>query len=262
MNKPDIVRAVKAERRATLTLLRELEPDRFDTPTALPGWRIREVVAHLITTDKASVTGGIIPTVLLSRNTDKLEEWNERQVPKWSHRPVTDLLVGLERWGRRFARLADSIPFGMYKVRIPTPWGRAPGGIGFWVRAYDEWVHRHDIRRALGLPEEQVDVASVSEFLLNAIGYGTITSLDDLVGTVAISFDGVPLPEFGYDLATGAFGAEVAEGADARITASAPEFIMAAAARDRFDDMIANGTMKIEGDEKLASALLEKLRIV
>jgi uncharacterized protein (TIGR03083 family) len=261
MNKPDIVRAVKAERRATLTLLRELEPDRFDIPTALPGWRIREVVAHLITTDKSSVTGGIIPTILLARNTDRLEEWNERQVPKWANRPVPDLLVGLDRWGRRFARLADTTPIGMYRVRIRTPWGRAPGGIAFWVRAYDEWVHRHDIRRALDLPDEEVDVAPVSEFLLNAIGYGTINSLPP-AGTIAISFGGVPLPEFGYDLATGAFGAEVAAGADARITASAPEFIMAAAARDRFDDMIGNGTMKIEGDEKLASALLEKLRIV
>jgi uncharacterized protein (TIGR03083 family) len=261
MNKPDIVRAVKAERRATLTLLRELEPDRFDTPTALPGWRIREVVAHLITTDKSSVTGGIIPTVLLSRNTDRLEEWNERQVPKWANRPVTDLLVGLERWGRRFGRLADSVPAGMYKVRIPTPWGRAPGGIAFWVRAYDEWVHRHDIRRALDLPDEQVDLAPVAEFLLNAIGYGTLESLAR-VGTIAISFDGVPLPEFGFDLASGSFGVELAEGADARIVASAPEFIMAVAGRDRFEDLIANGTLKIEGDEKLVSELLEKLRIV
>jgi uncharacterized protein (TIGR03083 family) len=262
LNKPEIVRAVKAERRATLTLLRDLEPTRFDTPTALPGWRVREVVAHLITTDKASVTGGIIPTVLLARDTDRLEEWNERQVPKWASRSVPDLLVGLERWGRRFARLADSIPAGMYRVRIPTPWGRAPGGIAFWVRPYDEWVHRQDIRRALDLPDEQVDVASVSEFLLNAIGYGTIHSLRPRPAALAISFDGVPIPEFGYDLATRSFGPDLAGGADVRIVASAPPFIMAAAGRDKFDDLMTNGTLKVDGDEALAAEFLENLRIV
>jgi uncharacterized protein (TIGR03083 family) len=262
MNKTEIVRAVKAERRATLALLGELEPDRFDTPTALPGWRVREVVAHLITTDRSSVTGGIIPTILLARNTDRLEEWNERQVPKWANRPVPDLLVGLERWGRRFARLADTTPIGMYRVRIPTPWGRAPGGIAFWVRAYDEWVHRHDIRRALDMPDEQVDVESVSEFLLNAIGFGTIRSLSPRPAAIAISFDGVPIPEFGYELAGRSFGPEFAGGADARIVASAPGFIMAAAGRDSFADLMANGTLKVDGDEALASELLENLRIV
>jgi uncharacterized protein (TIGR03083 family) len=262
MNKPEIVRSVKAERRASLNLLRDLDPDRFDAPTALPGWRIREVVAHLITTDKSSVTGGIIPTILLARNTDRLEEWNERQVPKWANRPVPDLLIGLDRWGRRFARLADSTPVGMYRVRIRTPWGRAPGGIAFWVRAYDEWIHRHDIRRALDLPEEQVDLASIAEFLLNAIGYGTIHSLPQRPAAVAISFDGVPLPEWGYDLAGRTFGSDLAKGADARIVASAPAFIMAAAGRDRFEDLKTNGLLKVDGDETLADELLGSLRVV
>jgi uncharacterized protein (TIGR03083 family) len=262
MNKPEIVRAVKAERRATLALLRDLEPDRFDIPTALPGWRIREVVAHLITTDKSSVTGGIVPVVLISTNTDRLEDWNERQVPKWANRPVQDLLVGLDRWGRRFARLAESVPSGMYRVRLRTPWGRAPGGIAFWVRAYDEWVHRQDIRRSLDLLEEQVDLAMVSEFLLEAIGYGTLPSLTTREGRIAISFDGVPLPEWRYDLATRGFGTEQPGEPDVRITASAPAFIMAAAGRDRFDDLRTNGLLKVDGNEELAGELLGKLRIV
>ena len=55
--KGEIVRAVMAERRASLGLLRSLSPEQFDTPTALSGWRVREVVAHLITVDKATVIG-------------------------------------------------------------------------------------------------------------------------------------------------------------------------------------------------------------
>src|SRR5438067_4965176 len=101
MPKHDIVRLVRAERRATLALLSGLDPAAFDTPTALPGWRVREVVAHLITTDRAAVLGTILPAV--ARGTDRLEAWNERQVKRWSARPVPELLVGLDRWGRRFA---------------------------------------------------------------------------------------------------------------------------------------------------------------
>ena len=58
-----------------------------------------------------------------------------------------------------------------------------------------------------------------------------------------------------------AAGPEVAAGAEARIHAG-PGFVMAAAGRDRFDQLQERGLLKIEGDEALARGLLEKLRIV
>ena len=64
MNKAEIVRSIRGERRRTLGLLGTLEPARFDTPTALPRWRVREVAAHLVTTDRGSVIGTILPALL------------------------------------------------------------------------------------------------------------------------------------------------------------------------------------------------------
>ena len=55
------------------------------------------------------------------------------------------------------------------RVRVPTLWGRGPGGLLIWSRAYDDWVHRQDIRRAVGMDDEQVDLAPVAEFLLTAM---------------------------------------------------------------------------------------------
>jgi hypothetical protein len=101
LNKQEIVRAIRDERRRTLTFLQGLEPTQFDTPTALPAWRIREVIAHLITTDKASVTGANLIAVLGSM--DRLERWNEGGVPKWANRPIPELMMGLDRWGRSLA---------------------------------------------------------------------------------------------------------------------------------------------------------------
>jgi len=259
VSKDEIVRSVKAERRATLGLLRTLEPDRFDASTALPGWRIREVVAHLITVDKATVTGTNLLVVFTSM--ERLERWNEGQVPKWAGRPVSDLLVGLERWGRRFARFVGSLPAPMYRMRMPNPWGRV-GGMMVWVRAYDEWVHRQDIRRALGMPDEDTDLASVSEFLLTCMATVTLREIGARPGRVAISIQGAPVAEWVYDLSSGTGGPLGASDADARIVAPAAAFIMAAAGRDSFDELRANGTLTLEGDETLANVYLAKTRIV
>ncbi len=261
MNKPDVVRSIAAERARTLGLLRPLSDDRFDVPTALPGWRVREVVAHLITTDQAAVTGAILSQVFGSM--DKLEAWNEKQVAKWRDRPVRDMLLALDRWGRRFAAFARAFPAPMYRLRLPSVLGRGEAGMLVWIRAYDEWIHRQDIRRAFGMPDEDVDLESVAQFLLRAIAASTSPNVEGPPGArVAISLEQVPLPEWGYELGTRTNGADLAASATSRILARAPAFVMAAAGRDPFDALEREGLLKIEGEEAPARRLLAKLRIV
>jgi uncharacterized protein (TIGR03083 family) len=258
-SKRDIISAIKDQRRRTLAYVSELDPSQFESEV-LPGWRVREVLAHLITTDKASVTGAILPVVF--RSMDYLEKWNERQVPRWANRAPSDLIVGLDRWGRRFARFAATLPGPLYRTPMPTLWGRGPGGMLVFSRVYDEWIHRHDIRRGLGQPDESVDLAPVAEFLFRAIRMDTVPKLPDRTGTVSISLDGVPLPEWRYDLESGAAGPGADGAADARITAPGPSFVMTAAGRGTFDELEGAGTLSVEGDAELARALLSKLRIV
>ncbi len=97
--KDDIVRSIVAERQRSLELLRSLAPEAFDTSTALPGWRVRDVVAHLVTTDRASVTGSLLPPLV--RGQDAVERWNEKAIKSWADRPVPELLAGLDTWGKR-----------------------------------------------------------------------------------------------------------------------------------------------------------------
>jgi uncharacterized protein (TIGR03083 family) len=262
LNKDEIVRAIRDERRRTLSFLRGLEPEQFDAPTALPGWRLREVIAHLITTDKASVTGANLITVLGSM--DRLERWNERQVPKWAGRSIRELLMGLDRWGRGIHRLARTMPSALYRLRVPTIFGRAPAGLLLWSRVYDEWIHRQDMRRALGLPDEEVDLASPSEFLLTAIVSEVLPKLPDLTGDLVISLEGAPIPEWRYDLAaqTGAPTRGPSEAATARVAGPTGLFIMAAAGRGSFHELRADGTVKVEGDDELATRFLAHLRVV
>ncbi len=256
--KSDILRAVRDQRRRTLAYLSELDPEQFDV-VALPGWRVREVLGHLISTDRAAVTGTILPVVFGSM--EKLEAWNDRQVGKWADRAPADLMVALDRWGRRFIRFASAIPGPVYQVRMPTLWGRGPGGMLVFSRAYDEWIHRQDIRRALGQPDEDVDLAPVTEFLMNAIRMNTVPAVPRGTGRVAISLQGVPVPVWSFDLAGGSSGPN-GEAADARIEAAGPGFVMAAAGRGTFEEMESQGGLSMSGDQDLARTFLSKLRIV
>jgi uncharacterized protein (TIGR03083 family) len=256
--KNDVLRAVKDQRRRTLGYLSELDPEQFDV-VVLPGWRVREVLGHLISTDRASVTGSILPVVFGSM--EKLEAWNERQVGKWADRDPADLMVALDRWGRRFVRLYSAVPAPVYRLRMPTLWGPGPGGMLVFSRAYDEWIHRQDMRRGLGQPDEDVDLAPVVEFLMNAVGMNTVPQLTERHGRVAISLEGVPLPAWSFDLAARSGGPD-GGAADARIEAAGPGFVMAAAGRGTFEELESGGGLSISGDRELGRAFLSKLRIV
>jgi uncharacterized protein (TIGR03083 family) len=263
VTKDELVRAVRAERRRTLGLVRQLEPPQFDV-IATPGWRVREVLAHLITTDRASVLGSNLVTLFASA--ERLERWNDRQVPKWADRPAAELYLGLERWGRRLARFLGGVPSPVYRLRLPTFLGRGPVQLLAWSRVYDEWVHRQDIRRALGMPDEDVDLAPVAEFLMAAVAVNTVPKLKDRKGTVILSLKDEPIASWRYDLASGKSGPEGGHprtaGPDVRISGPGPAFVMAAAGRDSFAQLMAEGVIGVEGDRDLAEAFLGALRIV
>jgi uncharacterized protein (TIGR03083 family) len=252
VGRDEIVRANSMERRKTIALVRGLAPTEWDAPTALPGWRIRELAAHLITTDKAAVTSALVLEVFTSMA--RLERWNEGQVPKWAGKPITELLSGLEAWGRRFARMTSLVPRRLLRLRLPTAWGKAPASIMFRIRAYDEWIHRQDIRRALGRPDERVDLAHVIELLFVAIESHTLPQLDTQ-GTIRLDVIGVPVPVMAWAIGDN-------PETEATITVPCPELIMAAAGRDSFASLREKQVLTIEGDEALAERFLGLLRIV
>ncbi len=261
-SKHEILRSIRNERRRTIAFLGTQPPEAFDAP-AVPGWRVREVVAHLITLDRASVTGAVVVQIL-GHGTDRIERWNDRAVRSWADRPVPELLAGLEAWGRRFERQMRLLPVQLYRVRIPTIWGKVPGAFAVWTRAYDEFVHRQDIRRALQLPDDDVDATGIAEMILAILPYDTMPELLGRTGRVAITVIGEPLPEWLYDLGTGRAGPiDGDEPVDARVSVAATPLIMAAAGRaGGFDELESSGGLTISGDHELARAFLSKVRLV
>ncbi len=138
-----------------LDLVTPLSQAEWDAPTALPGWSVGDIVAHV----------GWIEGLLMGE-TDPPHE------PDWAALPhavtdfgrITEIPVDMRRsWTReavlielaeRISRRAEELAAGPHdaSLEVMGPLGRAPLGIVLRMRTLDTWVHEQDIRDALGRP--------------------------------------------------------------------------------------------------------------
>ncbi|MBI4728618.1 MAG: maleylpyruvate isomerase family mycothiol-dependent enzyme [Acidobacteria bacterium] len=262
-DKAEVVQAVRAQRARMIALLEDLAEERWET-IALPGWRVREVAAHVVSTDEAALTGKMFALGLRRLPMADMEAWNETQVGRWADRPIPAILHGLEVWGRRMSRALSALPGPVARSRIPTPFG----SVSFlWLgmaRVYDEWVHAEDVRRAVGLPSDDSTeaVGPVLRQLLAGIPYQTLPRIaPGATGTVVLSMAGGDLPPVGFDLGARRYGAGIDEG-DGAIEADAAPLVMVAAGRDPWREAESAGHIRIRGERAPAEALLEALSVV
>ena len=261
-DKRETVDALRAQRARSLALLEDLTEAQWSTEI-VPGWRTREVAAHLVVTDEASLTGKFLLWGVRQKSIPEIEAWNDRHVPKWADRPIPELLEGLEKWGRRFARVASAAPKGLASLSFPNGFGRVSL---FWLgmlRIYDEWVHIEDVRRALTLPDDGgvETLPAAAKFMLAGIPIQTLSEIPEgAAGTLAIGFVDIDTPSLSIDLGTRQFG--IGLPADAQIKGPAASLIMVAAGRDPWRDVEAAGHLRITGDRKAAETFLDVLRVV
>ena len=124
--RPAGARLLLIERDAILPILRELPDDDFDRPTALPGWSVRDVLAHCaaaLTMTARGTAHGYTP----AENQQDVDE--RRQWP--------------------IGRLLDELTSGYDGAaeRIAAASGRLD------LLALGEWTHGGDVREALGRPD-------------------------------------------------------------------------------------------------------------
>jgi uncharacterized protein (TIGR03083 family) len=116
----------RAERADLLGLLTDLEPPQWDGPTLCSGWRVRDVVAHMISYE------GLSPRELISRFARG----------RFHQGRVNDIGV---------AELRDAGPDELLALleRRLEPNGLT-AGFGCRVALLDAMIHQQDIRRPLG----------------------------------------------------------------------------------------------------------------
>lgn len=151
----EIVSAWQSAADDFLALVTPLSQEEWDAPTALPGWTVGDIVAH-VSWIEGILLGAIDPP----------------HEPDWAALPhvrndfgrITEIPVDLRRsWPREqvLIELADVISRRGADLRggpqdaaveVIGPLGPAPLGRVVRMRAMDTWVHEQDIRDALGRP--------------------------------------------------------------------------------------------------------------
>ena len=136
-----------------IDLVTPLSQAEWDVPTALPGWSVGDIVAHI----------GWLEGLLIG-------EYDAPHEPDWSSLPhaqsdfgrLTEVPVDLRRsWTREavLIELADRIARRTVELEqgphdpaheVMGPFGPAPLGRVLRMRTLDTWVHEQDIRDALG----------------------------------------------------------------------------------------------------------------
>jgi uncharacterized protein (TIGR03083 family) len=159
-------------------LLSGLSEQQWQTPTPLPGWCVRNVVAHIIGTE--SVLQGLnapdadIDVSTLDHVRNDVGVANERWVRHLSTESGAELL---ERFRSitvdRRKRLTD-MSVDDWNAPTLTPVGPESYGRFMRVRLFDCWMHEQDIRDGVGLPSSDTELS----------GPGARQSLDEIAATM------------------------------------------------------------------------------
>jgi uncharacterized protein (TIGR03083 family) len=119
-----------AERRDLVEFLGELTPEQWEQPSLCTGWRVRDVVGHIIGYDELTdaetvlefLRGGLFP-------------------------PRINAAVLARHQGRSTDKLRDALAEHVVPRGLTT-------GFGGRIALSDGMIHHQDIRRPLGLPRE------------------------------------------------------------------------------------------------------------
>lgn len=143
------VQAWKHSADAILSL--DLTDEEWETPTDLPGWTARDVLAHLVHLERVLVVGD--DQDVAGGGTTVQPDYTEAGVAARRHHPAGELRAELAELVHARARALADLPEDGSQ---PAP--GTPGGVAWSLetllrnRAFDMWVHEQDIRRAVGRP--------------------------------------------------------------------------------------------------------------
>ena len=134
-------------------LLAGLKKEDWAAQTALPGWTVRDVVAHVAGTEHL-LTGEPVPDIELPASTreyirNPIGELNEKFVQEARALAIEDAFEDFRGVvAARTEQLAE-MSAADFEADTDSPVGRVPYRHFMGVRLFDCWVHEDDIRLAL-----------------------------------------------------------------------------------------------------------------
>lgn len=152
LDKDDVLTGLFASWDAIDAVLAGLTDEQWQTPTALPGWTVHDVVAHVVGTEMM-LAGEQLPDAIADQPAyvhNEIGALNERWVQHLrGESPQSMLATYREIIARRKAMLTAMSEDEWNTVTL-TPAGPDSYGRFMRVRVFDCWFHEHDIRDAVG----------------------------------------------------------------------------------------------------------------
>ncbi|WP_405489664.1 maleylpyruvate isomerase family mycothiol-dependent enzyme [Nocardia sp. NBC_00511] len=151
-DRAEITAALSDQWDALARLVDGLDEEAWRTASALPGWTVFDVLAHIIGTESI-LLGLPVPDLDVSgahiRN--DIGTLNEKWIESLRPLAGSQLLERfLEVTGKRLKALGETSD-ETWAERVPTPVGLEPYGRFMRVRLFDCWMHAFDIADGLGV---------------------------------------------------------------------------------------------------------------
>jgi uncharacterized protein (TIGR03083 family) len=256
--------ALQSEYGAFTSLLESLGPDEWNAQSLCSDWKARDVAAHIVSLDQATLTGSFFLGLLPGRD---LQGVIDTGVAKWRDRDPADLIAGVRTWGRRQMRLLRVGAPLMWNLRLPTPLGSLRGRSLAGARLYDLWLHQRDIGAPLGRPEPDPSrVAPALQWMHDALGV--------MVGPALVAA-GHRGRTIGFEIKGEASGfwlwrvgdsdaarTDGAPDADLSVRTDTVTYVVAGSGRVPPAEAAASGALTVEGDTTLGQDFLNNWLIV
>ena len=154
LDKDDVLEGLFASWDSIAALLAGLSEDEWRTATALPGWDVHAVVAHIVGTE--SMLLGLatpepdVDLETLAHVRNFVGAMNEPWVRSLRGESGAALLQRFRDVTAQRRAVLTAIPVEEWNAPTQTPAGPDSYGRFMRIRAFDCWMHEQDIRAALG----------------------------------------------------------------------------------------------------------------
>ncbi|MBF6172445.1 maleylpyruvate isomerase family mycothiol-dependent enzyme [Nocardia blacklockiae] len=155
----ELTAALSEQWDALARLVADLDEKRWRTPTALPGWTVSDVLAHVIGTE-SMLLGGTPPHVdtdvrAFTHVRNEIGALNEVEVEARRGRSGAELLAEFREVTDRRRKALAELDFDAWTAPTESPVGRVPYARFMRVRLFDCWMHELDIADALGVTVDE-----------------------------------------------------------------------------------------------------------
>jgi uncharacterized protein (TIGR03083 family) len=261
----------RAEREALGRTIQYTEPAAWEAPSVLAGWRNRDIVAHMASSEvaAAAAVAGEVPAEFeeyaktLDGATPSVDGFNEFGVQRRAESPFRSVVA---EWGRAadllLARVAK-IPPDEWTNRTAI-WVAGQMAVRYLLqsRVMEWWLHGEDIRAGGDNPPrlEHPPIYAVNDRAIRSIPYAlSLAGLSFPGRSVKVELEAVGGGSWHRGLAAGERPSPDAK-PDALIAGRAYAFALVAGRRVPAEYYLADGAIQTGGDDALAETILLHLR--